>query len=669
MTKKIVALTGWMVLASQVGWGAAYYNANLANEKGLAYNNTYTLPVTSAASAQGGLTRVSAQVIYSSLSASVDTYSGGTPGTATITVASTQSLVGLAATNKITIVSSSFLVPNASTAQVTVTSLSNLGAGATAQLSILTNTGLTGASLLINGANQVQLVNGTQWATGVVSSMTALNLAAAINNFTSFTNIVATAPAGSSTIYTTTTVNGSLGRGYTYVSTNGSVSTTTFSGGVENAILNINGTLLRNGFEWNAASTTYGTAQSITAAINAMGSVKASWPGGTNTIIYSTVTLPGKAGNSTTIISTPSASLTPSATFYSGGWDDYLQNAIITFNGTDYRNGYLWTDSSGLSSMTAVSIAAMFNTFGTVVASTGAGGVVYSTATTVGQAANAFTLKVSTLGLTALNATFTGGQDTASITINGVVLTAGLQGVGTWAIGATTTTAAAGISSAIVNTPSLSSIVTSTASGTGQPNGGVVYTTTTAIGTSVNYVITASTPSLVVTNGGYFGGANPATTVGSSVINIPGHGYTTGLEVWQSTSSGVRLVPLNWGTTYYVIAIDANNIALALTSTGAVAGNAITILSSSTLAAGVSYALNPLTLAGNSSFKWQASNDGLNWTDLATPAPYSIGTNFVFPSTSTVVDFGDVDYLQIRLNVTAPTAGGLGLKVPINGRL
>lgn len=673
MTKKIaVAVMGLLGLALGAAHGANYYNFNLANEPGLAYNTTYYVNVATTPTGQLGIARMSAQVTYSSMSPVAVTYTGGRTSTATITVVSTQAVVAAFATNKITVPATSFIIPQPSTGQITVLLNTGLGAGATSQLRVISTGTLAGAVVRVNGATSIGLLQGTNWTLVADASATAQNITTAINNVSAFTNIIASCPATpGDTIFTTSTVNGAPSLLYSITSTNGFISTNTFTGGTANAILNVAGNLLVNQTHWTVGATSSNTAVNICNAINTyLPADVVCIQTGAQTTIYTTATVAGSAFNGSVLISSPSASIKPSATTYTGGRDDVLQNATINFNGNIGVEGIIWSDDDGTSSTTAVSITNWLNSYGIITATTAADGVIWATATLANSASNAYVLSSNNANLVIANPTFTGGQDSATITINGYTMRVASY---TWApsglfnaVGISTGSVAIQISSVIVSMPGLSTFATST---TTILNDGIVWTTSTIIGNAANYAISSSTPALrVPTSGLFFGGSNSSNTINTAVITVPNHGLSTGLQVWQSTGSAVRLAPLNWGTTYYVIVIDANNIALASSVSGAVAGSSITITSSSTLTTAPTFTLNPVTIAGTPSYKWQVSNDGLNWTDLTVPSSYTIG-GYVFPSTTTVTDFSDVDYQQYRLNVVAPTAGGLKLKVQMNGRL
>ena len=135
------------------------------------------------------------------------------------------------------------------------------------------------------------------------------------------------------------------------------------------------------------------------------------------------------------------------------------------------------------------------------------------------------------------------------------------------------------------------------------------------------------------------------------------------------SSSTLTVAPLVNQTTYYVIPVDRNSFKLALTSTGAVAGLGIVITSSNTAK---TYSLAPIAITGTPSFKWQASNDGVNFNDF-TANSYNVAVSsvtmlsYTLGGTSTIWDFGPYDYTWIRLNVVAPTKGGIRLICTPNG--
>jgi hypothetical protein len=215
-------------------------------------------------------------------------------------------------------------------------------------------------------------------------------------------------------------------------------------------------------------------------------------------------------------------------------------------------------------------------------------------------------------------------------------------------------------------------------------SGTVIYTTATSVG--FNYVTyTSSQPAMTLSNlvssntigyasGAMTGAVASAVTLNSPFINIPNHGYGVGSEVLYTTNTN-RLTGLTSGTTYYTIPVNANSLELSATSTGAVAGLYI-IPTTATVAANSyvtksTYTLTPLTILGSTtSYKWQVSNDGVNWIDYTTTAGgvavssvTILSGAYVATGTVNSWDFGYIDYAYVRLNVVAPPTGEVKLSV------
>jgi hypothetical protein len=126
-------------------------------------------------------------------------------------------------------------------------------------------------------------------------------------------------------------------------------------------------------------------------------------------------------------------------------------------------------------------------------------------------------------------------------------------------------------------------------------------------GCSVQAVYTDATP---VHQG--FVAANVKTNVQSpaSSIAITAHGFFTGLKV---ALTGTNLPTGLSATNYWVIVIDANTISLASSLANAVLGTKVAITAAGTTA---DADLAPAAL-GSVVIKLQASNDGVNFTDIS----------------------------------------------------
>jgi len=184
--------------------------------------------------------------------------------------------------------------------------------------------------------------------------------------------------------------------------------------------------------------------------------------------------------------------------------------------------------------------------------------------------------------------------------------------------------------------------------------------------TSATLPTTTFTGAMLTANSSVIAATNSYTTANA----YQGQKGAIGFQVLFSTNGAASAPsPLINQTTYYVIPVDVNDFKLATTSTGAVAGTAIVLTSTGTAGA---YKLTPLAITGTPSFKWQVSNDGTTWNDL-TATPYNVAISsitmsaYTFGGASTVWDFGPFNYVWVRLNVIAPTAGGIQLKCTPNG--
>ncbi len=439
----------------------------------------------------------------------------------------------------------------------------------------------------------------------------------------------------------------------------------TISSAVPGSTVYVNGNSLTEGVEWNRGASSTTAARSLSAAINQyIGAVISTH---VFNVIYATATATGLATNSYTITATTTGI---TATAFRGGRNAGLLNQYITFNGTKYYNGYGWTDASGTSTGTAASIAAWLNTFTDVIRATNTVSVVYATATVAGAAGNAYTLSASTTNLTVLTPTFQGGQDSAFVTVNGRTYTAGADFV-------TGTTAATATSlAAAINATAATYGVSAAAQAS------VVRTTSTAVGVAANYITASSSQAALVLSAPFTaaggaatglmtGGLDSAITINSANIALATHSFTTGLQVLYSGTPAIG--GLTTGTTYFVVAVNPNVIRLSSTSAVAQTGNGIVITSSQTPTTSNTYTLAPLAFSiGSAAAKWQVSNDGANWADYTTTAVgISVPTltlTPVFPSSTTVQDFGLVDYGWMRYNITGPTSGGINLKVILNSK-
>lgn len=431
------------------------------------------------------------------------------------------------------------------------------------------------------------------------------------------------------------------------------------TGILSGSTVTINGIQLYPGTQWTIGSSSNATAVSLAAAIGAVPNVSASVnPVGGATI---TVTCDNagsfcnsyRATTSTSAITLSTAGL---SNLFTGGQDNPSFTISDPIRSMIFTQGVGWFTDVSFSSNTAVSIMnAINNGTGLVVASTSTSTTVLIQSIKAQPNANLFTLATSTSALSATSLNFTGGQGNAFLVVNGVVLTQGSQ----WNVGATTALTATSISSAINSNSILSAVITSTA-----PTGtSVVWATGTISTSGNNYNWSSSTPAaLSITNTRLFGGTTSAYTINLPIINIPSHGLATGEEV-KFTSGTVNLNPLINQTSYYVISVDANDIELSLTSTGAIAGTFITLTSSST-AGPHTFTLTPLAIVGSDVLTWTASNDCVNFSPITVTATnVTVPTNVMAATAAQTIygyDFGNVDYRCLKITNSGPSTAGNG---------
>jgi len=275
-----------------------------------------------------------------------------------------------------------------------------------------------------------------------------------------------------------------------------------------------------------------------------------------------------------------------------------------------------------------------------------------------------------------------GGQDNAYFRISTVTLTANRD----WYPAGSTGKTAQSIMSAING--SFSGVLVATATNLNA----VVYTTAVAVGITANSYATFTssqvpltlspyTSSSVVTgfaSGFFASGAAPSYSINSVSITIAGSAFALGTPVVYSSNTAVQLLPLVWGSTYYVIpnASSPSTFMLAAVSTDAVVGRGIVLKSSASKSTQDTFTLTPTATSGTSSLYWLVSNDAVHWATLTTtpfnvtvsPNPITV-TTYVSTGTVNVVDFGHLDYGWLGISVLPPaTSGAANMAVRLVGK-
>jgi len=227
-------------------------------------------------------------------------------------------------------VTTTFIDGVQSTGSILVGTLAALTtAYATDNLTVLSTNNIAGACLTING---YPMCNGsrTTWRLDVTSD-TAVDINSDLNaNYG--TVFVSTVQPGSSIVYSTAANYGSAGNAITYVSavsTAMSIASGNFTGGQDNATINIGGYILTANKDWFPTSSTSTTASNISKAIDnsALSSFVASSASASG-IITTTANVVGTIGNYS--VTTSTIALLASGTFLTGGKDSDV--VITQFN-------------------------------------------------------------------------------------------------------------------------------------------------------------------------------------------------------------------------------------------------------------------------------------------------------------------------------------------------
>lgn len=280
----------------------------------------------------------------------------------------------------------------------------------------------------------------------------------------------------------------------------------------------------------------------------------------------------------------------------------------------------------------------------------------------------------SNSSMTWTSASFASGTDPAVLTVGGVTLTGGTTDQGNYIlVGANVTATAASLvtklNTLLSGTASFSSIA-GVVKGTSTYNGATIaYTTSRQDDLTIGPYTSSSTVTGAAT-GQSVSAVAPDYTLGSSIY-VASHGYSTGLGVYLSTGSTTALSPLTWGATYYVIKVDADHVKLSTTSALAQSNWPVVLASSTTSTTAKTFTLNVPAIAGTPSYKWQSSIDGANWTDTVLNSTGTVVSSitlsaYTYGGASNYWDFGYPNYRYLRLNITAPTAGGMWIKVYYN---
>lgn len=265
MNKKLSLTALALTAVAAIAYAVVVFTGTLVNETALAYNKAYQLDLQA-----HNIHSVSAAATFSTATVPSVTFQDGRQALGNATV-------------------------------VDYTKLN--AANAVNHLTVITNSGLAGAVVSLPG---YWFKEGLDWKVKGTTTLTAASLATALSKVSGLQvhaagNIVyATAPAAGS-FYNSLALKSSTPTAL-------SVFAPHFVGGLDNAILKINGTALRAGLDYTAATSNAATATSIKNAINANASLKKWVTASANTgVVYATSNYNGANANFALFTSTKAA--------------------------------------------------------------------------------------------------------------------------------------------------------------------------------------------------------------------------------------------------------------------------------------------------------------------------------------------------------------------------
>jgi hypothetical protein len=231
--RKVSMAVAIVALAWAVAKAITIYQTTLINESALAYTKSY--PIDTNAVYTGS--NLAGTMTYSTATLSADTFSDGAQSTGSFNVASVSGLKCAVASDTVTI-NSNLLLPSD---WIMVT--------------------------LPGYRHGFQFSNNIDFLTGVNTSSTAINIAAAMNNSLPYV----TASANSNSVSLTAQFCGAKynSAGLYASSSSMTVTSANWAGGLDNAYVSVNGYKLVQGTSWNQNASANTTATNIATAINA----------------------------------------------------------------------------------------------------------------------------------------------------------------------------------------------------------------------------------------------------------------------------------------------------------------------------------------------------------------------------------------------------------------
>ena len=181
----------------------------------------------------------------------------------------------------------------------------------------------------------------------------------------------------------------------------------------------------------------------------------------------------------------------------------------------------------------------------------------------------------------------------------------------------------------------------------------VIYATSSVVGIVGNYKITSSTQSqLTVVSMG--GGINSDMIYGGQARINKTNSYPLGLALLYTVQVGTSPTSLTPNTTYYAVPGDGTYFQLA-TSTQNAANKAVIGFTKANYDNASTLVLTALSITtAGYGFLWQASDDGDNWSNLASSFSYTAAGNSLW-------DFSNYNYKYLRAAFTSSYTGAIKL--------
>ena len=288
---------------------------------------------------------------------------------------------------------------------------------------------------------------------------------------------------------------------------------TPLANGQNAATLTVNGTVLTESIDWDAAVDNDTTAADLETAIEAVTNINSSATGAAITVSAAAT---GTAGNAYTLATSDAVNLTISGALLTGG----RAATTVTVNGTALVANVDWTAETD-NDTTAANLEAAIEAVANI-SSSATNAVITVSAAATGTAGNAYTLATSnTDAVTVSGALLTGGRAATTVTVAGTALVANVN----WTAETSNDVTADNLAAAI---DALAEVVSP------NPAAAVITVTAASPGTAGNAygLVTSNTEAVTV------GAATLAGGTDSFAVTVSGTGATAQVTVNGGTMAG-----------------------------------------------------------------------------------------------------------------------------------